>query len=448
MIRIGRVAGVAAAAAVALGLVAGCGRAEPPPLVPHPVAATTTTDPAAPCSRETPVGAPDTVAAPAGTAAVFDRAAQKIVLSSGTGVSLPALSRVVNDPAALSETAPGEWLLNVDLEIGPGASLDVTAPAVRRLALSSAPGRFVAIRVHGGKLAVTGSCVTSWNVAQRQADTAYADGRSFILARDGATMTIDHAEVRYLGYADVEDYGLAWRTAGTTGRVADSIISNLYFGVYGYEIGGLVVTGNEVYDNIVYGIDPHTGSHNMTITHNVVHDNGKHGIILAEDCVDSVISDNIVYANLQHGIVLYQRSDRNVVAGNDSFDNGAQGINVNQAATNTIRDNRVYGNGESGIGIGNDSHGNAVEGNDLRSNQQDGLRLVTRSADTTVRNNIIGQNARYGVYADVTSPFTLTGNTIYASRSGVVLSGGAVAPPETSNTMFGNVEQNVRDAGP
>ncbi len=447
MIRIGRGVGVAAAVAVALVLVAGCGQAEPPPLVPHPVAARTATDPSTPCSREAAAGAADTAAAPAGTVAVFDSAAQKIVLSAGTGVSLPALSRIVNDPAALTETAPGEWLLNVDLEIDQGASLSVTAPAVRRLALSSAPGRFVAIRVQGGKLAVTGSCVTSWNPAQRQADTDYADGRSFVLARDGATMTIDHAEVRYLGYADVEDYGLAWRTAGTTGRVNDSLISNLYFGVYAYQIGGLVVTGNEVYNNIVYGIDPHTGSHNMTITHNVVHDNGKHGIILAEDCVDSVISDNIVYANQQHGIVLYQRSDRNVIQGNDSFDNGAQGIDVNQAATNTIRDNRVYGNGESGIGIGDESQGNVVEGNDLRSNQQDGLRLVTRSADTTVRNNIIGQNARYGVYADVTTPFTLTGNTIYSSRFGVVLSGGAAAPAETLNRMFGNADGNVRNVG-
>jgi parallel beta-helix repeat protein len=447
MSKIGRVSGAAAVVTLALGLVAACGHAEPPPLVPHQVAATAAADPATPCSREAPVGAADSAPAPPGTVAVFDRAAQKIVLSAGTGVSLPALSRIVNDPTALTETAPGEWLLNVDLEIGPGASLEVATPAVRKLALSSAPGRFVAIRVQGGKLAVAGSCVTSWDPAQRRADTDYADGRSFILARDGATMTVDHAEVRYLGYADVESYGLAWRTAGTTGRVTDSIISNLYFGVYTVEVGGMVITGNEVYANIVYGIDPHTASHDMTITHNIVHDNGKHGIILAEDCVNNVVSDNLVYANQEHGIVLFLRSDHNVIERNESFDNGSLGINLNGSGADTISDNRVYANGESGIGIGEQSHGNVVEHNDVRANQQDGVRLVTRSADTTVRDNIIGQNARYGVYADVATPFTLTGNTIYSSRFGVAVSGGAAVPAEASNTMFENTDGNIRDVG-
>ena len=446
MTRIGRVAGAAAVVTVALGLLAGCGHAEPPPLVPHQVAATAAADPAAPCSREAQAGAPDTTPAPPGAGVVFDPATQKIVLSGGT-VSLPVLSRIVNNPAALTETAPGEWLLGVDLEIGPGASLTVAAPAVRRLALSSAPGRFVAVRVQGGKLAVTGTCVTSWDVAGRHADTDSANGRSFILARDGATMTVDHAEVRYLGYADVEAYGLAWRNAGTTGGVTDSIVSNLYFGVYSYGIGGLVVTGNEIYANIVYGIDPHTGSHDMTITHNVVHDNGKHGIILADNCVNSVVSDNIVYANEQHGIVLYLQSNHNVVERNESFDNGSQGIDLNESGSDTIRNNRVYANGESGIGIGEQAQDNVVEGNDVRANQQDGIRLVTRSAGTTVRDNIIGQNVRYGVYADVVAPFTLTGNTIYSSRFGVAVSGGAAAPAETSNTMFGNSDGNIRYTG-
>ncbi len=437
-------AGLRAGALLAAALVlVGCSRAEPPPLVPRDVAATAAVDPAAPCTREAPAGAADTAPAPAGTAAVFDRAAGKIVLSAGTGVTLPALSRIVADPSALRETAPGEWLLGADLEIGPGASLGVAAPAVRRLALSSAPGRFVAVRVLGGKLSVTGTCVTSWDPASGKADTAYADGRSFLLARNGASMTVDRSELHFLGFGAVESYGLSWRTVGTTGGVTDSIISNLYYGVYSYEVGGLVVTGNEVFASTVYGIDPHTGSHNMTIAHNVVHDTGKHGIILAEDCVDSVISDNVVYASGQHGIVLYQRSDRNVVERNESFRNGSQGINVNESSGNAIRDNRVYDNTESGIVVAQNSQDNVLERNDVRSNQQDGVRLVSRAGRTTVRDNVIGQNVRYGVYVDVTDPFTLTGNTIYRSRYGVSASS-AVDVSARDNTMFGNMDGDVQ----
>jgi parallel beta-helix repeat protein len=83
----------------------------------------------------------------------------------------------------------------------------------------------------------------------------------------------------------------------------------------------------------------------------------------------------------------------------------------------------------------------------VRANQQDGIRLVTRSSNTAVRGNIIGQNTRYGVYVDVTDPFTLTGNTIYRSRYGVSVSGTAIVAAEQQNTMFGNTEGNVRAAG-
>ena len=197
-----------AVAVLAGAFLVGCGQTEPPPLVPRDVPATAAADPAKPCSREAAAGGKDPTAAPVGSKAVFDRAAGKIVLSAGE-VSLPALSRLVDDPAALRETAPGEWLLGVDLEIGPGASLAVTAPAVRRLNLSGAPGRFVAVRVLGGKLAVTGTCITSWDAKAGKADTTPADGRGFLLARDGASMTVDRAELRFLGFGEVESYGLS-----------------------------------------------------------------------------------------------------------------------------------------------------------------------------------------------------------------------------------------------
>ena len=422
-------------------LLAGCAQAPPAPFVPREVPPAADVDPAAPCTRESSEPPVADTAVPAARQVVVDRAAGRIVLGAGPAVSLPALALAVDDPALLRETEPGRWSLGADLEIGPGAALSVAAPAVRRLDLGSAAGRFVAVRVLGGALAVTGTCVTSWDQTAGRADTEPSDGRSFLLARDGATMNVDRAELRFLGFGDVESYGLAWRTAGTTGRLTDSVVSHLYFGLYSYEVGGLVVTGNEVYSNLVYGIDPHTGSHDMVITGNVVHDNGKHGIILAEDCVDSVIADNVVYRNQQHGIVLYQRSDRNVVERNESFDNVSQGININESSDNTVRDNRVYGNAESGIGVAQTSSGNVLERNDIRDNEQDGVRLVSQSQQTTVRDNTIGGNIRYGVYIDGDESYDMTGNTIFDSRYGIATEGDA---PTADNTLFGHAEGDVR----
>jgi parallel beta-helix repeat protein len=172
-----------------------------------------------------------------------------------------------------------------------------------------------------------------------------------------------------------------------------------------------------------------------------VHHNGKHGIILAEDCVDSVIRDNVVYANKHHGIVMYLHSDRNLIEGNESFDNAAQGININESNDNIIRSNKVYDNGESGVGVTQTARANLVEGNELRGNKKDGIRLVSEAAVTTVRDNTIGRNERYGVYIDTSGGYDVTGNTIFSNRIGVVVRGDEV--DEDDNTVFDNTQRDM-----
>jgi parallel beta-helix repeat protein len=430
------------AGALGAVLLASCGAPAPPPLQTRQVAAPVTDSAAQPCVREAPAADVPAPAAATGLDVRFDRTTNLIDVVGGTGVTLPAIAAAVGDPAALREVSPGEWQLGADLVVRGGAELQISAPQVRWLKLESAPGRFVSVEALGGKLDITGSCVTSWDDAQGSADTGYDDGRSFLLARDGAQMTISHAELHYLGHGDVESYGLSWRTAGTGGGISDSIVSSLYYGLYTFEVSGLSVLDNEFRNNVLYGIDPHTGSSELTIERNVVHDNGKHGIILAEDCVDSVIRDNVVYRNAHHGIVLYLRSDRNLIEGNETFDNSAQGININESGDNTLRNNRVYDNGETGVGITQLAQGNVVEGNQVRGNQQDGVRVVSESSGTTVRDNLIAENLRYGVYVDTSGAVDLTGNTITDNRSGIMTTGDPIAS-EDANDVRGNRDADV-----
>jgi parallel beta-helix repeat protein len=298
------------------------------------------------------------------------------------------------------------------------------------------------VKAFGGSIHVSGSCITSWDPAAGTVDVENADGRGYLLARDAATMTIDNAEIRYLGHGAVESYGMSWRLGGTKGAITNSIVSHNYFGLYSYEVDGLVVADNEFHDNVLYGIDPHTVSLGLIIERNVVHDNGKHGIILAEDCVDSVIRDNIVYRNAHHGIVLYLRSDRNTIEGNHTFANAAQGININESHDNAIRGNHVYDNVESGIGITQTSQNNLIENNQSRANQQDGIRIVSEAAQTTLRANTVGENGRYGVYVDVDGDVDIARNTIFANRSGIMLKGSAVVP-DGDNAIFDNQEAAI-----
>jgi parallel beta-helix repeat protein len=429
--------------AVAGLLLSGCGTTTPDALVRREVAPAAATDKAKPCTREAAAATAAPERTPPGLAATVDRVGDKIVLTGGQNVSLSALSKKLDDPALLREVAPGEWLLGKTLEINQGASLKVAAPAVRWLKLRSDGSGFVSLRSLGGGIDINGACVTSWDEGKGTVDDDYLGGRSYILARDGAQLTIDRSELHYLGFGDVESYGLSWRTEGSGGHLTNSLVTHLYFGVYSFDVGGLTISDNEVRDNVLYGIDPHTGSHNLTIERNIVHDNGKHGIILAEDCVDSVIRDNVVYRNQHHGIVLYLHSDRNLIEGNETFGNSAQGINVNESSNNTVRANRVYDNIESGIGIGQTAKDNVVQNNDVRGNQLDGLRLVSEASQTDVRDNVIGENTRYGVYVDSDGPFAMAGNTIWANRTGVMLKG-TPTDPSSGNSIFNNVEMDVK----
>jgi parallel beta-helix repeat protein len=413
---------------------------EPQQLVRHELAAVVQVDPAHPCVREAPEG--PAAPAPAGVQARFDPVQNAVVLSAGQGVTLPALAQAVGNPDLLREEAPGEWLLGADLAVLPGTSVEIAAPTTRWLKLLSTAGRYASVKAFGGNIDVNGACITSWDPAKGTVDTEPADGRGYLLARDGAQMTIDKAEIRYLGHGEVESYGLSWRTEGTGGKITGSLVSHNYFGLYSYEVGGLVVADNEFHDNILYGIDPHTGSHNLTIERNIVHDNGKHGIILAEDCIDSAIRDNIVYRNNHHGIVLYLRSNRNTIEGNDTFANAAQGINVNESNDNAIRGNRVYDNRESGIGITQTSRNNVAENNQSRGNQQDGIRVVSEAALTTLRGNTLGENGRYGVYVDIDGDVDIAGNLIFANRSGIMLKGSAVVP-DGDNAIFDNQQAAI-----
>ncbi|HZG66286.1 MAG TPA: right-handed parallel beta-helix repeat-containing protein, partial [Herpetosiphonaceae bacterium] len=321
-----------------------------------------------------------------------------IRVGEGAATTLAAISRALDQPEALRESAPGEWLLSANLHIEEGAAVRIATPEVRRLKLRSDAGGFVWIKAFGGQLEIARTCVTSWDAATGGYDQNYEDGRAFILARDGARMDIRAAELTHLGYDANESYGVALRLKGTRGEIVDSRLAYNYYGLYSYEASDLVIRGTEVHHSVMYGIDPHTRSNRLLIENNIAHHNGKHGIILAEECSDSVIRNNVSHSNTMHGIVLYQGSDGNIVEGNTAYANGLQGINVNNADDNTIRNNTVYENVEAGIGVGQDAKRNRVRGNLVRANHRDGITLYSDAEQNEIRQNTVMDNGRYGIY--------------------------------------------------
>jgi parallel beta-helix repeat protein len=375
----------------------------------------------------------------------YDDASNTIFLRKGAQTTLAGISQIVNRPDMLEQVSPGEWLLSANLQIEAGARLSVAAPEARWLKLRSDDRGFVSIKARGGELQFSGVCVSSWDAARSQFDEQYQDGRAFVLARDGARMDIQGSDLRYLGYDGPEAYGLAWRLKDTTGQIIDSFVSHNFYGVYSYQVAGLVIRGNEADHNVMYGIDPHTQSMRLVIENNVAHDNGKHGIILAEECSNGMIRNNVAYNNLHHGIVIYQRSNDNLVEGNTAYGNGGHGININDSANTVVRGNTVYDNLEAGIGIGQRASATQVAGNAVRANRGDGITLYSDVKSTLLRENTISGNARFGIYVKSAGELQVEGNQVVGNAVGVYLN--TAAPPEisrTSNRIEGNHEADLR----
>ncbi|MBK9713881.1 MAG: right-handed parallel beta-helix repeat-containing protein [Kouleothrix sp.] len=451
------------AAALMCALLAGCGAAATAPPAPTPAAQPQRTalppQPTPPAlaalaGRARACDAPvDTATNPAqpqpdesaGPAVVhYDDDSNTIELRKGAQATLAAVGRTIGRPDALRELAPGEWLLSANLRVEAGAALRIAAPEVRWLKLRSDGGGFVWLKAQGGQLEIAGACVTSWDAGRQGYDQNEKDGRSFVLARSGAHMSIHGADLRYLGYNGPESYGLAWRQGGTTGEIVDSFVSHNFYGIYSFEVNDLVIRGNEVYSSTMYGIDPHTASLRLVIEDNVAHDNGKHGIILAEECSDGVIRNNVAYDNLHHGIVIYQRSNNNLVEGNTAYGNGGHGINVNDSTNTTVRGNTVYDNLAAGIGVGQQAAASQVVGNRVFANRGDGVTLYSDVKDTLLRENTISDNARYGVYLKSAGGMRLEGNQVTGNAIGVYLN--VAQPPEVSqdsNQIHGNREADI-----
>lgn len=375
----------------------------------------------------------------------FDAASNTITVGGGAQLTLSAIADAVAQPAALQRLADGSWLLGANLELERDTTLTIAAPEVPWLKLRSVAGSFVSLKALGGTLEFRETCVTSWDDAAGSVDHTDADGRSFVLARDGAELRIERSELSYLGYDANESYGVALRLEGTHGTLTDSVFGYNFYGIYAFEASDLIIRNNEVHDNVRYGIDPHTRSDRLLIEGNDSHHNGKQGIILAEDCSDSTIRNNVSHDNALHGIVIFQHSNRNVVEGNTTYGNGLQGINVNDSSDNTIQGNTVYENTEAGIGIGQDAQRNLVVGNTVHTNGQDGIYVYSGANDTEIRENSVYDNVRYGIYVKSDGTRITTGNDVTGNSIGIFLNVDNAPDVSTdTNRVYNNREAQIQ----
>jgi mannuronan 5-epimerase len=302
------------------------------------------------------------------------------------------------------------WILNAGIIVTQNATLYVNSSDSSWLKIVSDGETAYPIHV-SGSLKIDSVKLTSWNPNTNNYTTSedsHRNGedvqigtpRPYIVIEEDATGTTDiaNSEIAYLGYESGYGGGrTGLRYEGGDGSIVSrNNIHNLYFAFYSKEVGGMMVQNNHIHDNIHYGLDPHTGTHDMSIKNNTVHDNGSIGIICSLDCYNVVIEDNKVYNNTKMGI-MFSRNMFDSIPRNNFVSSEENGIVISESHNNEIYNNTVSNSG-SGIDVDEDSFENLVYNNTIINipDPSEALHLRDGASEqnTLYSNSLIGTNGQ------------------------------------------------------
>ena len=206
------------------------------------------------------------------------------------------------------------WLLKSNLVIDSNSSFAINSSDTKWLKIYSDGKQAHSIRIYGN-MVIDSVKITSWEPEENDyfhtIKNDSSDRRAFIsiMGDDTGTTNITNSELAFLGYNSSHEAehtpsnGLSYY-GGHGSKIRNNNIHNNNFGFYSAYVGGLLIENNRIHHNTYYGMDPHSGTHDMTIRNNSVYDNGKMGIICSQRCRNITIEHNEVYNNRGSGISL------------------------------------------------------------------------------------------------------------------------------------------------
>jgi parallel beta-helix repeat protein len=228
-----------------------------------------------------------------------------------------------------------------------------------------------------------------------KSDYDTAEPRAFIRVSKETTGTtnITNSELGYLGYSCSRCSGLSYY-GGEGSVIQGNDIHHLLKGYYSKSMGSMLIADNNFHDNYLYGIDPHTGSHDMSILRNTVYNNNASGIICSKHCYNLLIEGNRVYNNSGVG----------------------RGIAFSINTTNSVaRDNHVSDQIRC-ISFNRNSNFNEIYNNTV-SNCVNGFYL-SNTTNNNIHDNIVHNVSHAFVMKDVNN--AINKNTVDGAEAGIV----------------------------
>jgi mannuronan 5-epimerase len=313
----------------------------------------------------------------------FDPANRTVTVTCNSA-RLSDLYKTFNDGNILAKQTPtGTWFLSGNLVIAKGATFHIDPTDTKWLKINSKPESGSGFKAYiidvFGSLKISSVKITSWDPTidnyaitngSRHGDTKHAGApRPYFRVESGATGTTDivNSDIAYLGYEKGKLSGQGTdglNYYGGDGSVLrGNNIHDLYFGFYSSGVGHIVIENNIIRNSGHYGLDPHTGTHDMIIRNNTVSGNGGIGIICSLNCYNILIENNKVHDNAGDGI-MFSRNMTNSVARNNIVYNEDNGIFVSESHNNQIYSN-IVSNNTNGINVGSGSSDNKIYNNTI-----------------------------------------------------------------------------------
>jgi mannuronan 5-epimerase len=397
----------------------------------------------------------------------YSSSSKTITVSCTTLTHLNDVNTAINNNSVLQKLSGGIWLLAANLVIAKGANLVIDSTDGTWLKIISDGTVAFGIK-NSGDLKIDTFKVTSWNSATNDyaSPGTGSTPRAYIVSQEGGTgkTNILNSEIAHMGYSGSGNHGLDYY-GGDGSLVQNNQIHHLWRAYYSSGVGGIQLDKNVVHDSYEYGIDPHSGTHDMYITNNKVYNN-NHGVICSVACYNMHIENSELYNNQRDGIFLDAGSHHSTIANNIIHDED-DAIQLPSLSYSEIYGNTIY-NSKVGIqifqqigssfdqdgrcvpygcvSIDNNIHDNNIKASSIGIEIKDGA-----STNTVASNTIDVANGDSGIVVDGsgTNGNIFKDNHLSNAKYAIRLTGAKTGSKLSNNhldTVFGSGEYTLSGA--
>jgi parallel beta-helix repeat protein len=351
--------------------------------------------------------------------------------------------QTINDSEIIENLGNGEYILSANLEVADGITFQMTSNQDGLLYLKIAGENGIIVY---GTILINGVKITSWDVSDNDIVPQNINGtipRGYVQFAASEGSQILNSEFGYLGFVEPGRRGFDLLGGGGPSHdmlVRSSKFHDMWMAFYSNGAYNITVDGNEYYNNIIYSLDPHTTTHDMSITNNWIHDNPI-GPICSDRCYNILIEGNLIQ-DTTRAAIFFSRNMHDSIARDNHVINAETGILLSESPNNQVYNNTIEGATGEGIRLLNPeladdgvTEGNLVYDNAI-SDSEIGIR-ATRSHNNIVENITLSDNiesSEYRLLADssliirgqhfdnalITGDDSVTGNLVEIIGSGTI----------------------------